>query len=200
MRRTSRKNDFDSLNRGILVIGILFIVSAAFGTYLNKAGIDSNDLMSKIAPAADYYKTEFKVMEIVYTNIKADILFLGLIALFGLFVVTIPLSVVVFVIKGVSIGYTINSCILVLNSGGTNLVALVIIKNLAIVPGGILLVLLSVNYFKEMIHRMKKVSNRNIFSLVKRYILNVLIVLLVFTGLQIAVNTICIGIMKFLAI
>ncbi|MBS5786430.1 MAG: hypothetical protein KIC98_00865 [Clostridioides difficile] len=200
MRRTSRKDDFDSLNRSIMFVGILFIISVAIGTYLNKIIPGSGDVMDKINPAVNYYKSGISIMQTVFTNYRADLIFMCIMAISGLFVVTVPITGLAFVLKGISIGYTINSCILALKAKSASLVVLVIIKNLIIIPASILLLLLAVNYFREMIYRYKRVSNRNIFSLVKRYIFNILIVVIVSTGLQLVLNTVSIGIMKFLAI
>jgi len=199
LRRTSRKDDFDSLNRSIMIVGILFIISVAIGTYLNKIIPGSGNMIDNINPTVNYYNSGISVVQTVFANFKADLLFMGIMAICGLFVITVPLAGLVFILKGMAIGYAINSCILALKVKSTNLVVLVIIKNLIIIPGGILLLLLAINYFREIIYRYKRVSNRNIFSLVKRYVFNVLIVIIVSTGLQLVLNTVSIGIMKFLA-
>ncbi|GAA0229074.1 hypothetical protein [Metaclostridioides mangenotii] len=199
MRKTSRKDDFDSLNRSIMIVGILFIISVAIGTYLNKIIPGSGNMIDNINPTVNYYNSGISVVQTVFANYKSDLLFMGIMAICGLFVITVPLAGLVFILKGISIGYAINSCIIALKVKSTSLVVLVIIKNLIIIPGGILLLLLAINYFRELIYRYKRVSNRNIFSLVKRYVFNVLIVIIVSTGLQLVLNTVSIGIMKFLA-
>jgi stage II sporulation protein M len=199
LRKTSRKNDFDSLNRSIMIVGILFIISVAIGTYLNKIIPGSGNMIDNINPTVNYYNSGISVVQTVFANYKSDLLFMGIMAICGLFVITVPLAGLVFILKGISIGYAINSCIIALKVKSTSLVVLVIIKNLIIIPGGILLLLLAINYFREIIYRYKRVSNRNIFSLVKRYVFNVLIVIIVSTGLQLVLNTVSIGIMKFLA-
>ncbi|WP_027701609.1 hypothetical protein [Metaclostridioides mangenotii] len=199
MRKTSRKDDFDSLNRSIMIVGILFIISVAIGTYLNKIIPGSGNMIDNINPTVNYYNSGISVVQTVFANYKSDLLFMGIMAICGLFVITVPLAGLVFILKGISIGYAINSCIIALKVKSTSLVVLVIIKNLIIIPGGILLLLLAINYFREIIYRYKRVSNRNIFSLVKRYVFNVLIVIIVSTGLQLVLNTVSIGIMKFLA-
>jgi stage II sporulation protein M len=199
LRKTSRKDDFDSLNRSIMIVGILFIISVAIGTYLNKIIPGSGNMIDNINPTVNYYNSGISVVQTVFANYKSDLLFMGIMAICGLFVITVPLAGLVFILKGISIGYAINSCIIALKVKSTSLVVLVIIKNLIIIPGGILLLLLALNYFREIIYRYKRVSNRNIFSLVKRYVFNVLIVIIVSTGLQLVLNTVSIGIMKFLA-
>jgi stage II sporulation protein M len=199
LRKTSRKDDFDSLNRSIMIVGILFIISVAIGTYLNKIIPGSGNMIDNINPTVNYYNSGISVVQTVFANYKSDLLFMGIMAICGLFVITVPLAGLVFILKGISIGYAINSCIIALKVKSTSLVVLVIIKNLIIIPGGILLLLLAINYFREIIYRYKRVSNRNIFSLVKRYVFNVLIVIIVSTGLQLVLNTVSIGIMKFLA-
>jgi len=54
------------------------------------------------------------------------------------------------------------------------------------------------NYFKEAIYELKQEKRENILFLGKRYLLNAIIVLAITVGLQLILNTISIGIIKFL--
>ncbi|MDL0276780.1 hypothetical protein QQO93_06380, partial [Clostridioides difficile] len=59
--------------------------------------------------------------------------------------------------------------------------------------------LISLSYFKEMVYEFKKKSRKNMQFLIKRYILNIIIIIALSLGLQLILNTASIGIIKFLA-
>ncbi|MDL0270703.1 hypothetical protein QQO48_15490, partial [Clostridioides difficile] len=61
------------------------------------------------------------------------------------------------------------------------------------------LALISLSYFKEMVYEFKKKSRKNMQFLIKRYILNIIIIIALSLGLQLILNTASIGIIKFLA-
>ncbi|MDX5687662.1 hypothetical protein SIK51_12030, partial [Clostridioides difficile] len=63
----------------------------------------------------------------------------------------------------------------------------------------IILALISLSYFKEMVYEFKKKSRKNMQFLIKRYILNIIIIIALSLGLQLILNTASIGIIKFLA-
>lgn len=81
---------------------------------------------------------------------------MGSIALLSLFVVTIPAVLVIFVLKGMSIGYTINSFILALKFKSAKMILIILFKNLIIIPCAIILALISLSYFKEMVYEFKR--------------------------------------------
>jgi len=120
------------------------------------------------------------------------------ISIFTLLVVTFPAVFIIFMIKGLSIGYTINSIIIALKFKAAKMIFIILLKNLIIIPGGIMLALISFNYLKEAIYELKKGKKENILFLGKRYLLNSIIVLAITVGLQSILNTISIGIIKFL--
>ena len=74
-----------------------------------------------------------------------------------------------------------------------------IFKNLIIIPCAIILALISLSYFKEMVYEFKKKNRKNMQFLIKRYILNIIIIIALSLGLQLILNTASIGIIKFLA-
>ncbi|MBY1584194.1 hypothetical protein KWT50_16445, partial [Clostridioides difficile] len=59
--------------------------------------------------------------------------------------------------------------------------------------------LISLSYFKEMVYEFKKKNRKNMQFLIKRYILNIIIIIALSLGLQLILNTVSIGIIKFLA-
>ncbi|MDL0393752.1 hypothetical protein QQO72_16985, partial [Clostridioides difficile] len=61
------------------------------------------------------------------------------------------------------------------------------------------LALISLSYFKEMVYEFKKKNRKNMQFLIKRYILNIIIIIALSLGLQLILNTASIGIIKFLA-
>ncbi|NMS88967.1 hypothetical protein HGQ85_03425 [Clostridioides difficile] len=199
MRRTYRKNDFRELNRQIIIIGLLFMMSIVIGSYINKILPGSSDnILNNINPAVEYYNLNLNIKETVIQNLKSDGIFMGSIALLSLFVVTIPAVIVVFVLKGMSIGYTINSFILALKFKSAKMILIILFKNLIIIPCAIILTLISLSYFKEMVYEFKKNNRKNMQFLIKRYILNIIIIIALSLGLQLILNTASIGIIKFL--
>ncbi|HBG0558693.1 TPA: stage II sporulation protein M [Clostridioides difficile] len=200
MRRTYRKNDFRELNRQIIIIGLLFMMSIVVGSYINKIlPGSSNNILNNINPAVEYYNLNISIKDTVIQNLKSDAIFMGSIALLSLFVVTIPAVLVAFVLKGMSIGYTINSCILALKFKSIKMILIILFKNLIIIPCAIILALISLSYFKEMVYEFKKKNRKNMQFLIKRYILNIIIIIALSLGVQLILNTASIGIIKFLA-
>ncbi|HCQ5890927.1 TPA: stage II sporulation protein M [Clostridioides difficile] len=200
MRRTYRKNDFRELNRQIIIIGLLFMMSIVVGSYINKIlPGSSNNILNNINPAVEYYNLNISIKDTVIQNLKSEAIFMGSIALLSLFVVTIPAVLVAFVLKGMSIGYTINSCILALKFKSIKMILIILFKNLIIIPCAIILALISLSYFKEMVYEFKKKNRKNMQFLIKRYILNIIIIIALSLGLQLILNTASIGIIKFLA-
>lgn len=199
MRRTYRKGNFKELNKQIIVSGVIFIAFIVLGTYLNKIWPSSqNNIMDNINPAIEYYNLSTGIKDAITSNLKSDLIFMGAISIFTLLVVTFPIILIIFMLKGLSIGYTINSAILALKFKATKMILIILFKNLIIIPGAIILALISFNYLKETIYELKKGKKDNILFLGKRYLLNAIIVLAITVGLQAILNTISISIIKFL--
>ena len=199
MRRTYRRGNFKELNKQIIVTGVIFIAFIILGTYINKIWPSSqSNIMDNINPTIQYYNLSTGTKEAVISNLKSDLLFMISISIFTLLVVTFPVIFIIFMIKGLSIGYTINSIIIALKFKAIKMLFIILLKNLIIIPGGIILALISFNYFKEAIYELKQGKRENILFLGKRYLLNAVIVLAITVGLQSILNTISIGIIKFL--
>lgn len=200
MKKTYRKNYFKELNQQMLVIGVVFIIAVILGAYLNKIWPSyQNNIISNLNPTIEYYNnSSIEIKKIIMSNLKSDILFVGKISILSSLVVTFPFGILIFILKGLSLGYTINSLILALKFSSIKMVLLTIIKNIIIIPGAIILILISYNYIKEVIYELNKGKKNNILFLLKRYILNIIIVLVITVFLQLIVNTISIGVIKFL--
>ena len=200
MRKTYRKNNFKELSRQIIIIGFILVISVILGTYLNKMWPSyQNKIVDNINPFIEYYNnSSINLKSTIITNLKSDTSFMFKIIILSLLVVTFPIAIIIFILKGVSIGYTINSIILTLKFKSLKMFFITFIKNIIIVPGAIILLVISFNYFKDIINEIKKHKKDNIPFLLKRYLLNSIIVLAISLILQLLLNTISISIVKFL--
>jgi len=200
LRKTYRRNNFKELSRQIIIIGFILVISVILGTYLNKMWPSyQNKIVDNINPFIEYYNnSSINLKSTIMTNLKSDTSFMFKIIILSLLVVTFPIAIIIFILKGVSIGYTINSIILTLKFKSIKMFFITFIKNIIIVPGAIILLVISFNYFKDIINEIKKHKKDNIPFLLKRYLLNSIIVLAISLILQLLLNTISISIIKFL--
>ena len=200
MRKTYRRNNFKELSRQIIIIGFILVISVILGTYLNKMWPSyQNKIVDNINPFIEYYNnSSINLKSAIMTNLKSDTSFMFKIIILSLLVVTFPIAIIIFILKGVSIGYTINSIILTLKFKSIKMFFITFIKNIIILPGAIILLVISFNYFKDIINEIKKHKKDNIPFLLKRYLLNSIIVLAISLILQLLLNTISISIIKFL--
>lgn len=202
MRGTYRKNFYyEELNKKIILVGILFMTFILLGTSLNKLfSLNEDIIISLVNSIENYYSTKdsISIWNIILSNLKLDFKFFSLIGILNLMVVTFPLAIIIFMLKGISIGYTINSCILLLKSKSLKLIFVALVKNFAIIPGTIILSLISFKYIKEMLKELKNNNTKNICFLIKRYILNLVIIMSVTLLVQVLLNFIFINILQFL--
>ena len=200
MRGTYNKNYFREINKQLIVIGLIFLTAVVMGTYLNKIWPDyQSKIINSINPIIEYYNSKISVKNIVIANLKSDIVFMVFISLAMLMVVTFPIALLIFLVKGISMGYTINSIILAMKLNGIKFILITISKNLIIIVGSIILILVSINYIKEVIFEFNRKKDKNkIIFLVSRYVLNSIIVLAITISLQTLLNTVIISIIKFL--
>ncbi|MGL4912184.1 MAG: stage II sporulation protein M, partial [Romboutsia sp.] len=147
MRRTYRKGNFKELNKHIIIIGVVFIAFIILGTYLNKIWPSSQtSIIENINPSVEYYNSKSGTTEAVISNLKSDTMFMASISICTLLVVTFPIVVIIFMLKGLSMGYTINSTILALKFESMKMIFIILFKNIVIIPGAIILALISLNY------------------------------------------------------
>ena len=201
MRRTIRKRDSLKISKEIMYLSIIFIIFVLIGTYLNKIVLNGQDIvLDSINDLNNYYSqgSNINVRAVVFSNLRENIFFLGSIVIFTLFVFTFPLAIISFLLKGVSIGYTINSFILLIKLKSIKMILIMVIKNFIIIPGAILLITISCYYIKNIYEEYKKGRKEGILFLGKRYLLNGIIVIIICTVVQLLLNTISIGILQFL--
>jgi len=196
-----RKIYYEELNKKIILIGILFMVFILLGTSLNKYLNGYEDIIISLVNSIENYyssKDNIEIGNIILSNFKLDFNFISLIGILNLLVVTFPLAIIIFMLKGMSIGYTINSCILLLKSKSIKLIFVALVKNFAIIPGTIILVLVSFNYIKEILKEVKYKNTKNIYFLMRRYLLNLGIIMVVTLLTQVLLNFIFINILQFI--
>ena len=201
MRRTIRKRDSLKISKEIMYLSIIFIIFVLVGTYLNKIFFNGQDIvLDSINDLNNYYSqgSNINVRAVVFSNLRENIVFLGSLVLFSVFVFTFPLSIISFILKGLSIGYTINSFILLIKLKSIKMILIMVIKNFIIIPGAILLLAISFYYIKNIYEEYKKGRKEGILFLGKRYLLNGIIVIIICTVVQLLLNTISIGILQFL--
>lgn len=200
LRGTYKKSYFKEINKQLIVIGLIFLIAVVIGTYLNKIWPDCQSYISDyINPIVEYYSSKISIKNMVLANLKSDLLFMIHISLSTLLVVTFPITIILFISKGISMGYTINSIILAMKLKSIKLIFITIFKHLIIVLGTIIIILISIRYIKDIVGEFKKNINKSkIIFLFSRYILNSIIVLAVTISLQVLLNTLIISIIKFL--
>ena len=195
-----RKKDFYKRNKSLIIISIIFIIFVVVGSYLNK--IDSSNLdniSNQIRKISSYYDGNINKKDFIFTNIKEYIRYLGLIGICSLFFFTYPIAIIVFILKAISIGYTVNTCILRLGFNSIKMCTIIFLKNIIIIPISIILVILSIEYVKNIFKQLKKKRQDSILSLGKTFLFNLIIIMFISIILQSLLNIIGIGIIQFLA-
>ena len=201
MRKTIRKKDNLRVSKEIIYLSVIFIVFVAIGTYLNKIFSNGQDIvLDSINNLYDYYSqgSDINVSAVVFSNLRENIFFLGSIVLFSLFVITFPLALISFLLKGMSIGYTINSLILLIKLKSIKMILIMVIKNFIIIPGAIIIITVSFYYIRNMYEEYKRGRKEGILFLGRRYLLNGIIIIIICTSAQLLLNAISIGILQFL--
>ena len=152
MKRTIRKRYDLKISKEIIYLSIIFIILVFIGTYLNRFLPNGQDIvLDSINNLNEYYSqgSDINVRAVVFSNLRENIVFLGSIVLFSVFVFTFPLSIISFILKGLSIGYTINSFILLIKLKSIKMILIMLIKNFIIIPGAILLMVISFYYIRN---------------------------------------------------
>lgn len=201
MRGTIRKKDNLRISKEIIYLSSIFIIFVAIGTYLNKFFLNGQDIvLDSINNLNSYYSqgSDINIKAVVFSNLKENIIFLGSIVFFSLFVVTFPLAIISFLLKGISIGYTINSLILLIKLKSIKMILIMGIKNFIIIPGAILIITVSFYYIRNIYEEYKRGRKEGILFLGKRYLLNGIIIITICAVAQLLLNIISIGILQFL--
>ena len=195
-----RKKDFYKRNKSLIIISIIFIIFLIVGSCLNKMDSSNLDNISnQIGKISSYYDGNINKKDFIFTNIKEYIRYLGLIGLGTLFFFTYPVAIIVFIVKAMSIGYTINTSIILLGFSSFKMCIIVFLKNIVIVPMSIILIELSIGYIKSVYKQLKKNRQDSIVSLGKEFVLNLIIIMCASIILQSILNIISISIIQFLA-
>ena len=194
------KKDFYKRNKSLIIISIIFIIFVIVGSCLNKMDSSNLDNISnQIGKISSYYDGNINKKDFIFTNIKEYIRYLGLIGLGTLFFFTYPVAIIVFIVKAMSIGYTINTSIILLGFSSFKMCIIVFLKNIVIVPMSIILIELSIGYIKSVYKQLKKNRQDSIVSLGKEFVLNLIIIMCASIILQSILNIISISIIQFLA-
>ena len=173
MRRLNKRNMLDKINKEIIFISSLFMVFVIIGSLLNKFFPQYSDVISeKVSYTANYYNSDVNLKEILISNLKMDLSFLLIMAIGTMTVILSPIAIIVFAIKGLSIGYTINSFIIAMKLGSFKIVLITLIKFVVVLPGMLILALISFKYLFEAIYEIKKKNKSNCVYLMKRYLIN----------------------------
>ena len=195
-----RKKDFYKRNKSLIIISIIFIIFVIVGSCLNKMDSSNLDNISnQIGKISSYYDGNINKKDFIFTNIKEYIRYLGLIGLGTLFFFTYPVAIIVFIVKAMSIGYTINTSIILLGFSSFKMCIIVFLKNIVIVPMSIILIELTIGYIKSVYKQLKKNRQDSIVSLGKEFVLNLIIIMCASIILQSILNIISISIIQFLA-
>lgn len=201
MRKTLRKRDTFRISKEIIYLSIIFIIFVAIGTYLNKIFSNGqNIVLDSINNLNDYYShgSDINISAVVFSNLRENIIFLGSIVLFSLFEFTFPLAIISFLLKGISIGYTINSLILLIKLKSIKMILIMVIKNFIIIPGAILIIAVSFYYIKNIYEEYKRGRKEGVLFLGRRYLLNGIIIIVICASAQLLLNAISVGILQFL--
>ncbi len=196
---------FSSSNLNYKIIMIIFIflfsLGVTSGAYLNKVYSISDTSMNEfISRTTSYYNQNFNLINETLLNLKNDFVYLISIYLASLFVITSPLVLVIVFLKGLSVGYTVNTLILVLKTGSIKMIFLILMKNIVIIPFTFFVIFFSFNYFFEAIHALR-ISNRfknhnHIKKLMLKYSVNLIGIFAAIVTIQGIVNLVSIFIMQ----
>lgn len=187
-------------NTGLIIVSLIFMLFVVVGACLNKFdSCNVENISIQIDEIRNYYSGDIDIKNFIFMNIKEYIRYLGSIGILSLLFFTFPLAIVVFVVKAVSIGYTINTCILMFGFSSIKMCTIVFLKNIIMIPISIILIILSLEYVKNIFKQLKKKRQDSILSLGKRFLLNLIIIMFSSIILQSLLNIIGIIIIQFLA-
>ena len=194
------KKDFYKKNRVLIIVSCIFILSVVIGACLNKfEGYNTENISIQIDELKNYYSSDIDIKNFIFMNIKEYTRYLASIGILALLFFTFPLSVFVFIQKGVSIGYAVNTCVLLLGFGSIKMCLIIFIKNIVIIPISIILIILSIEYIKNIFKQLKNKRQESILFLGKRFLFNLIIIMFGSIILQSLLNIILISIIQFLA-
>lgn len=199
MRRIYKKTQFEKSTKLIMLFMLMLTISITFGVYLNKLFPQAQQSMAEnINSTVDFYNTNIDLSQVLFSNFKSDLIFTSSIYLSTVFLVTFPIAFLSLMLKGVSIGYTINTFILAFQLDASKIVSLTLFKNIILIPGSFILLLFSLNYFKEALQIYKSNNKDKMKFITKKYTLSSIMLIAAIIIVQALVNAISIGAMQIL--
>ena len=197
--RRKKRNIFEVLNNEIIIISVIFIIFVVIGACINKFYPEAqNSIAINVSGANEYYSSDVNLKNILISNLKSDILFLSGIAICTLTIVLLPISIGIFILKGLAIGYTINSVVLALKINSLKIILITLAKSIIILPGILILSIVSLKYITHIVNEIRKNNRSKIAFLCKRYALNSSIIIIITTSSQFIINAISIATLKLL--
>ena len=197
--RRKKRNIFEVLNNEIIIISVIFIIFVVIGACINKFYPEAqNSIAINVSGANEYYSSDVNLKNILISNLKSDILFLSGIAICTLTIALLPISIGIFILKGLAIGYTINSVVLALKINSLKIILITLAKSKIILPGILILSIVSLKYITHIVNEIRKNNRSKIAFLCKRYALNSSIIIIITTSSQFIINAISIATLKFL--
>lgn len=197
MRVKYDRKELKNINSQIIIMGIIFVLSVFLGSFLNKMWPSySQNAINDLNLTIEYYSQDVSLISNVFINLKVDFIYLIAMSILSVVVILFPFSILLFIIKGVSIGYTMNSMILSLKLMSFKMVFLTISKNIIIIPGMIIIIIVTIKYFREVKVQFDKKRKANILFLSKRYLINTLLISLVIVISQALINFCFMGLLK----
>ncbi|WP_419741987.1 hypothetical protein [Paraclostridium dentum] len=191
MRRINRRTTLDKISKDMIIISSLFILFVILGSLLNKIFPQYTEVISNnITYTNSYYDSGMKIKEVLMSNFKMDLSLLAGMSICTLSIILAPIALIVFAVKGLSIGYTINTFIIAMKASSFKMLCVTLIKFSIVLPGMIILALISLKYFEEFIKNVRKQNKTNCTYLMKRYIINSFLIIMISVSAQTILNAI----------
>lgn len=194
MKRINKRNTVDKISKEIIFISCLFLACVIVGSLLNKIFPQYTDVMNEnIAYTANYYNSDVSLKDIIISNLKMDSVFLMGMSITTLSVILSPIAIILFAVKGLSIGYTINSFVIAMKLSSFKILLITLIKFMIVLPGMLILALISIKYLNQVIGEIKKKNKLNLGYLIKMYLLNSSIIIVLTLSTQTILNAVSIA-------
>lgn len=191
MRRINRRTTLDKISKDMIIISSLFILFVILGSLLNKIFPQYKEVISNnITYTNSYYDSGMKIKEVLMSNFKMDLSLLAGMSICTLSIILAPIALIIFAVKGLSIGYTINTFIIAMKASSFKMLCVTLIKFSVVLPGMIVLALISLKYFEEFIKNIRKQNKTNCTYLMKRYIINSFLIIMISVSAQTILNAI----------
>lgn len=191
MRRINRRTTLDKISKDMIIISSLFILFVILGSLLNKIFPQYTEVISNnITYTNSYYDSGMKIKEVLMSNFKMDLSLLVGMSICTLSIILAPIALIIFAVKGLSIGYTINTFIIAMKASSFKMLCVTLIKFSIVLPGMIILALISLKYFEEFIKNVRKQNKTNCTYLMKRYIINSFLIIMISISAQTILNAI----------